>query len=300
MQMGLNGNLMFGLGGMGISAFTMFTLLSEWPEGDPDKARKAAELWGLIADTADKGLDELKPLVTQVLNHNSGHGIDAFNQFWTGKLSPYPPQLSAYARRIAKAYDDYADALEHMQLAIIVMATESWLEFLLFCAWPEVGTQIEWLVRRMMRKEEVTLMFKLLASVVGSVFYAIVDVGLRDLGKLITGDEITLKDTSMSLLKDFVACVIFYQADPYLGPLNRLWPQNPMFKHYFQFWVGSNAFTISGNALNNPSAIINDSMSLMPTWKQEITKLIVPTGQLGVGRAGYPAPAAPAGSAARP
>ncbi|MFD1936330.1 MULTISPECIES: hypothetical protein [Nonomuraea] len=270
---------------MSITTFVGIMLLVQWPEGDPDKAREVAAVWRRIATRVDSSLRDLDEVAEAVWKTNSGAGVDAFEDYWKDRLKPYPPQVSAYVRGLAKVCDDYADVLDDTQRKILQMAIISYLEMLMFMAWPEIGAMTNWIARRAMRRVQAKLLLRLGEYVSGSLFYAIADQVIVDGVKLSFGDDIgSLSDNLTAMGKNFAAALVFYSVDPAnFKRVEKILPKNADLNKYVVFLAGSSVFTVTANALNRPGDILDDPASLLPTWQQMISKLLVGAGQLGKG-----------------
>ncbi|MFE3450520.1 hypothetical protein ACFXJ8_16455 [Nonomuraea sp. NPDC059194] len=272
---------------MSITTFVGIMLLVQWPEGDPDKAREVAKAWRRIAtrvDTSLRAMDEAAEAVWKD-EHNTGLGVEAFEGYWKERLKPYPPQASAYVRGLAKVCDDYADVLDDTQRKILQMAIISYLEMLMFMAWPEIGAMTNWIARRAMRRVQAKLLLRLGEYVSGSLFYAIADQVIVDGVKLSFGDDIgSLEDNLVAMAKNFAAAMVFYSVDPAnFKRVEKILPKNDDLKKYVVFLAGSSVFTVTANALNRPGDILDDPASMLPTWQQMISKFLVGGGQLGKG-----------------
>ncbi|NUR87252.1 MAG: hypothetical protein HOY71_24475 [Nonomuraea sp.] len=268
---------------MGISAFVGFMLLVQWPEGDPDKAREAARVWRRIADRVDKSGSDAGGIIEVLLADNPG-----FRRYWREEFAPYPPQVSRYLRSLAKAVDDYANVLEHTQKTLIEMAIISWLEMLMFAAWPEIGGPIKWAVERLKKRAKARLLLKLLerqgVALVGSAVFTVADQIIVDGVKLAAGEDLDpIGDQMLAMAKNFGACMVFYGVDQQkLTFLSKILPKNKQWNAYMEFLMGSVAFTTVLNLENDPGAITHPQ-DLLPTWQQMISKLIVGAGQRGEG-----------------
>ncbi|MGV9307916.1 WXG100-like domain-containing protein [Nonomuraea sp. NPDC004354] len=285
--MALSRLTVYPLGSMSITTFVGIMLLVQWPEGDPGKAREVAAVWRRIAARVDTSLRDMDEVAEAVWKTNTGEGVDAFEAYWRDRLKPYPPQVSAYARGLAKVCDDYADVLDDTQRKVLQMAIISYLEMLMFMAWPEIGGMTTWFARRAMRKVQAKLLLRLAEYVSGSLFYAIADQIIVDGVKLAFGDDIgSLEDNLVAMGKNFAAAMVFYSIDPAnfkrVG-VDKILPKNADLQKYVVFLAGSSVFTVTANALNRPGDILDDPAGLLPTWQQMISKFLVGAGQLGKG-----------------
>ncbi|MFI6598244.1 hypothetical protein ACIBHX_18460 [Nonomuraea sp. NPDC050536] len=273
------------LGTMGVSAFVLWQLLEKMPDGDPDEIREAARVWRRIADRIDQSGHDMGIVATDMLKDNNATG---FASYWKENFAPFPPHASAYIRRLAKALDDYAELLWHTQKTIIEMAIISWLEMMMFMAWPEIGGPIKWAAERLKKRAKAKLLKKILeryaVSIVGSAFFAVADQVIVDGVKLASGEDLdSWGDQFKRTAKNFAACMVFYGVDQEkLKFLTKVLPKSEQWNKYGEFLLGSVAFTFAGNLEDHPGDITHP-WDLLPTWQQMISKFVVGAGQRGKG-----------------
>src|SRR3569833_1791170 len=110
-----------GLFGGGIFALFVFSMLTaEYPDGDPDKARQAAQVWAdLGADVVEWGEDG-DAIARAVILNNSGKSIQAFEEFWKTHFAPSSgpgpaARLAANNRQVSEACETYAELITKAQ-----------------------------------------------------------------------------------------------------------------------------------------------------------------------------------------
>lgn len=87
-----------------------------WPDADSGKLRDAAGAWRTFADAVDDVRGPVNSAAQSIIHHNKGEAIDTFDKFWgryaKGKDAGWLSDLSDSARKMAKALDDFADAID--------------------------------------------------------------------------------------------------------------------------------------------------------------------------------------------
>ncbi|WP_248961044.1 WXG100-like domain-containing protein [Sphaerisporangium perillae] len=135
------------------AAFVTAVLAVDWPEGDPDGLRSAADALDQLAKKIDDGLVEADEAARLVWMDHSGPGVEAFKNMWRGTgsapsasqrpdgFSGYPPDVADYSRRVAAACRAYADNIETIRHVLVVMAIQAWVNMLFttMYAWPTAG-----------------------------------------------------------------------------------------------------------------------------------------------------------------
>lgn len=299
------GGLLFSAVGVGSVVWQMLSVV--YPDGDPAKGREVAQLLRQLAERVDVSLDDVEEVASRLWRPpNSGAGIDAFRTYFRDEIAPYPPLVSAFLRGLADAVDDYNDMLEQVQQALKTMAMIQWLELLMFFCWPAVDKKIKFLMDWAENKAQARLLLKIFdhgvkqrfaAATMGSSAYAVLDQGLVDGIKAVRGEDLgSRSDRLMSMVKNFAAAMVFYHVDPAnfkaaakLLPAKAeqnvvkfgagLLPKNEAARNAVMFVTGSTVFSVTGNVLNRPGDVIDDPLSLVPTWEQMLTKLGVAAGQ---------------------
>ncbi|MFI7447751.1 hypothetical protein ACIBQX_09670 [Nonomuraea sp. NPDC049714] len=286
----------FPAGGMvlsaaGVGAVVLQMLQVAYPDGDPAKAREAAQLLRQLARRVDISLADVEEVAGRLWRPpNSGAGIDAFTTYFKDEVAPYPPLVSAYVRGLADAIDDYAEMLARTQHALRTMALIQWLELLMFFCWPAIDKKIQVLINWATRRSQARLLLKmyehavgkrLLGAVGGSLTYTALDQVIVDGVKLARGEDLgSWGDRGAYMVKNFAAAMVFYHVDPAnFGKAAKLLPKNKAAQNATMFVIGSSIFTMTGNALNRPGDVIDDPASLLPTWEQMLAKLGVAAGQ---------------------
>lgn len=235
------GGLFYG----GNIALAVYNLLSvEYPEGDPDKARQAAEVWsGLAKDIREWGQYGDAAALAIVLN-NAGESVNVFGEFWRRYFPPPPAmgdvdKLAAYCAGIGDACEQFAEVVDEAQRVYYTLLLSTIMSFLFLSTFPwQAGFAYDIAVNRIKAKlvekfVEQTIAKKILASLVakiaeysiGSAFFAVGDVVVMDAGKLVGGkiaagggwrDGWDWGDVGSSgenwdeTWKEFVASVAFY------------------------------------------------------------------------------------------
>ncbi|WP_406311536.1 hypothetical protein OHA77_22610 [Streptosporangium sp. NBC_01639] len=276
---------------LGIGNVVRQMLSVVYPDGDPAKAREAAQLLRQLATRVDVSLDDVEEVASRLWRPpNSGAGIDAFRTYFRDEVAPYPPLVSAYIRGLADAIDDYADMLEQVQHKLKTDAMTQWVELLMFCCWPAVDKKVQVLINWAMRKRQAGLLLKMFNHAMGQRFiYALGgSAAYTGLDQLIV-DGINWKrgedmgswgDRGTYMAINFASAMVFYHVDPAnFGKAANLLPKNEAARNAVMFMTGSTVFTITGNVLNRPGDVIDDPLSLVPTWEQMLAKLGVAAGQ---------------------
>jgi hypothetical protein len=306
----LGRSALYPIGGVGIAAFVGWTILSEWPAGDPGGARQAAAAWRSLAGRVDSNTTVTEGVAGKVWTDHPSEGAEAFRRFWStggpggspGGVAAYPAQVSAYCRRVAEACEGYAEAVETVRRALKVLAVTSYTQFMFACSWPWIGAKVsaltKWLLDRLYKKAQAHILLKSLESTVmkiviqksagyvaGSAAFALGDEALALGTKLGFGEDPgSFSDNASATLKDFAACVVFFGVWDLtkLGPMAKVFRDNDV-GHFASFYVGSNAYTVAYNAEQGKSG-----HDLLPSMSQLMAKLFVGTAQRGKDP-GYPA-----------
>lgn len=281
----------FLLSAAGMSAIVWQMLAVTFPDGDPEKARQAAQLLRQLAARVDASEETAVGAANSLGQHNLGAGVAAFEKYFWTEIAPYPVRLSAYLRGLADAVDDYADMLAQVQHALHSMAITQWLELLMFFCWPGVEKKIKFFLDWAQRKAQARLLKKLLEHTVarrllhatlGTAAYTVLDQLIVDGVKGARGEDMgSWGDRGEYMLKNFAACMVFYNVDPaHFGKhAFKILPKNEAARSAVVFTTGSTVFTVTANVLNNPGAVVDDPWSLTPTWEQMLAKLTVAGGQ---------------------
>ncbi len=124
-----------GIGTLGGAGLVTSLLAVSWPEGDPDRLRKAADIWDHLAEAIERTRKDANDAVGQVLKSNSGPAVDEFRNMWTGRFAAYPGDVATYCRAVAKACREYAKAVEITRYVLVVLAIQMFVNILFTVAW---------------------------------------------------------------------------------------------------------------------------------------------------------------------
>ncbi|MEV0202651.1 hypothetical protein [Nonomuraea sp. NPDC050691] len=306
------------LSAAGVAGVVMQMLSVAYPDGDPAKAREVARLLRQLATRVDVSLADVEEVASRVWRPPSyGAGIDAFRKYFDEEIAPFPPLVSAYIRGLADAIDDYAEMLEQTQHALRTMAIIQWCELMMFFCWPTIDKKVQALINWAMRKKQARLLLRMFENAVGKRFmyavggslaYTALDELLVDGIKLARGEDMgSWGDHGKYMLNNFAAAMVFYHVDPanfrWLRdvkwlPKNfrenvKVLPANEAARNAVVFLTGSTIFSTTSNVISRPGDVIDDPVSLLPTWQQMLAKLGVAAGQdqFRRWRGYYPAPA---------
>ncbi|GAA4639471.1 hypothetical protein GCM10023196_101230 [Actinoallomurus vinaceus] len=277
----------------------------EMPKGDSGKARQAAAIWGQIADRLEASIRTSDPMASDIWSHNSGRGIDEFTKFWTKEFAPYPHELAAYCRRVQAVCNGYADAVDKMRLVLTILAIQTYINILFTIAYGWItgwmGTLAELAVIRdraaiqamAQRTLFQKIMIKLLEYLFDSIGYAagqqLLQLGVfgvadlftdydDDAKKIIGYDPYSLKDNGVQFVQAVGANFAFDgAADLTAGavgktPLGRF-TSSGAGRRLLGFgarMVGSNVYTVVNNM-----EVGKSPDQWLPTWQQEVDKLII-------------------------
>ncbi|MEU4222698.1 hypothetical protein AB0F17_00275 [Nonomuraea sp. NPDC026600] len=281
----------FVLSAAGMTALVWQMLAVTFPDGDPEKARQAAQLLRQLATRVDASEETATDAANSLGQHNLGAGVTAFEKYFWTEIAPYPVRLSAYLRGLADAVDDYADMLAQVQHALHSMAITQWLELLMFFCWPAIDKKVRLFIDWAERKAQARLLTKIFEHTVGkrllyatggTTAYTVLDQLIVDGVKGARGEDMgSWGDRGAYMLKNFAACMVFYNVDPanFGKHAFKILPKNEAAQNAVVFVAGSTVFSITGNALNNPGAVVDDPQNLLPTWQQMLVKLSVAGGQ---------------------
>lgn len=276
---------------VGVGGVVLQMLNVAYPDGDPGKAREAAQLLRQLAGRVDASLDDVEEVASRVWRPpSSGAGVDAFRKYFNDEIAPYPPRVSAYIRGLADAVDDYANMLEQTQHALRTMAMIQWIELLMFFCWPAIDKKVQVMINWAIRRSQARLLLRMFESAVGKRFlyamggsltYTVLDQAVVDGFKLARGEDMgSWGDRGDYMLKNFAAAMVFYHVDPAnFGKAANVLPKNQAARNAVVFLAGSTIFTTTGNVLNRPGDVVDDPASLLPTWEQMLAKLGVAAGQ---------------------
>jgi hypothetical protein len=216
--------------GGNFALFVFSMLAAPYPEGDPGKAREAGAVWaGLKADVVEwgqNGDDAARAIVT----NNAGEGVQAFGDFWQRYGAPAPPakgeaaRLADLCRRMSEACEEYATLVENAQRTFRTLALANFASLLYISTFPwQAGVASE-ISQYLLRRAQAGILAKLLESAlartrlaklaeysIGSAFFSVGDVAVKDGVKAARGEDIgSLGENLDEVMKEFVASVAFY------------------------------------------------------------------------------------------
>ena len=271
---------MFRAAGGALMVVDVSEFLVEWPEGDPDGARKAAGYWRDIAARVNESLTTTSHAAGALGKQNKGKGVAAFETFFVGEMTPFPLDVSSYATNIAKACDDYADLLERVQHALIVMKLIQLTEDVIFCLWPEISAEA-YFFNKELRRKQAGFLLRLLKSFIESSWFVVLDQVVKAGWHGAFGDGIAWSKMPMDALKTLIGAMVFYQIDGRNFGLGTR-GADAIWKRVTAYWVGSNLFTDTVVAEQDPGKIKDDPLSFFDPSLDVFTqlrKLILPFAQ---------------------
>ncbi|GAA5062440.1 hypothetical protein HNP84_007936 [Thermocatellispora tengchongensis] len=280
-------------GGVTGGAFVTAMLGVEWPEGDPDKLRQAADIWDELAGKLETSTTAANTAASLVWRDNAGAGIDAFREMWTGTFAPYPAAIAATCRRIAAACRQYADVLETVQKTLLVLAIQLYINMLYTIAWGWATAGISTLATRLVErafKSRAWFAKKFLRTTVGRIvdrllYYTLDSIAYAGGQQAIqwgvfaasgvrrdqSGAEVTsLGENAEQFYRNFVANMAFNgvaDASLLIPGLNRI--ADTRTGGFVARMLGSTTYTSVDNILQGRW---DDPL---PDWDQMIAKLIV-------------------------
>jgi hypothetical protein len=97
-----------------------------WPAADSDKLRTAAQAWREMARALDAVEAAAQPAVLNLLADNQGPAMDAFAAYWQrwSGGSGYLPTCSQACNAMAKALDEYAQAVDDARVKVEELVAE--------------------------------------------------------------------------------------------------------------------------------------------------------------------------------
>jgi hypothetical protein len=280
----------------------------EMPKGDPGKTRDAAKIWNQLAADLDASIKTAGPVAADVWAKNSGDAIDAFKKFWTDEFAPYPEEVAAYCKRVGGVCDNYAQILDDMRFAYLILAWVTWINMLITIAWGWVTGYAELAALRVaawMRAQGIKRLYQVLVKIliealIDSAAYAIVtqlgQVATFQVAEMITGrhyndtmkqvfgfDPYSWGDNFGQGFQTFVANAAFDIAAEPVGALQKLggakggkwagfWGAHPRFGGFTKRMAASNVYTVVNNAYGD--LFMGSDKSLLPTPNQEVQKVI--------------------------
>ncbi|MEW9550689.1 hypothetical protein [Nonomuraea sp. NPDC050783] len=281
----------YGLGALGIAGFVFKMLAVDYPEGDPAKARQAAEVWARLAERIEKSPDRTFPAAAAVWRKNSGDGVDAYTRTVTEGLYPPPPEV-AYTARLAQrcrqnsqACAEYAEVIETARHTYWTLALANFASFIFISTFPwQAGTAYQ-ITQFLMRRAQAGMLARLLEHsvarivlsklteyTIGSAFFALGDVGVVAGVKALRGDDPgSLKENATQAMKEFAASVAFYGVFDAAMPLASRISGNADVQYFLSRMAGGSiGYGPSYDAMNG-----EEGTDLLPTWKQTLGRILL-------------------------
>ncbi|MCK2218748.1 hypothetical protein MF672_033880 [Actinomadura sp. ATCC 31491] len=281
----------YGLGTVGIAAFVLQMLAVDYPEGDPDKARRAAAVWTRLADRVEAGPGRTYEAAASVWRGTEDPGAHAFRKAVTPGLYPEPPE-SGYAARLARRCRDngaacaaFADAIETARHAYWTLALANFASFVFITTFPWQAGAAYQITQFLMRRAQAGLLARLLEHniarivaaklteyTIGSAFFAVGDVAVVAGVKAARGDDPgSLADNAEQALKEFAASVAFYGVFDAAAPLARRASGNADVQYFLSRLAGGSlGYGPSYDAMNGQSG-----EELVPTWKETLGRILL-------------------------
>jgi len=278
--------------GGNIALFVFSMLTAEYPDGDPDKARQAAQVWAdLGADVVEWGEDG-DAIARAVILNNSGKSIQAFEEFWKTHFAPSSgpgpaARLAAYCRQVSEACETYAELITKAQYTFRTLALANFASLLYISTFPwQAGTAYE-IAQFLMRRAQAGILAKLLESAIarmvlakfleytiGSAFFAIGDVAVMDGVKAARGEDVgSFGDNAEEVMKEFVASVAFYGVfDAVAKPVSKI-ATNPDVQYFVSRMAGGSIGYGPAYGLLNGKR----DEDLVPTVKDTVLRTILYT-----------------------
>jgi hypothetical protein len=189
---GVRGNLFIG-GNLALLVFSM--LATPYPEGDPARARQAAQVWSGLADDIVEWARNGDDAAHAVITNDGGEAVDAFARFWRRYAAPDDPaqgdaaRLENMCRRMGEACGKYADLVEKAKQTFVTMAFANFASALFISTFPWSATAAfkiaEFLTRRVQAKILAALLSKTVEYTVGSLIFSVGDVFVMDAVKAV-------------------------------------------------------------------------------------------------------------------
>jgi hypothetical protein len=115
----------------------------QMPKADNAGVRSVAAYHRQIADAIDRSRTAMDTIARQVRTHNDGDGATGFDHFYFGPaqagggrtLTAYPAEVSAYARKIAEAHEQFARVNDEVRQALWVLAVQMYANILFTIAY---------------------------------------------------------------------------------------------------------------------------------------------------------------------
>jgi hypothetical protein len=301
----------------------------QMPKADTDRVRKAAGYYRQIADAVDAGGVAADTVVGQVKSHNDGEGPAAFDRFYregtqatgTTALAGYPHEISAYARKVGDALEEYARVNDEIRAALWVLAIQmyanivfticyGWLTGALEARLLQLIAQARWYagIRNALIR---TLIERVTYALTDSVVYAggqqLLQLGIygtslaagvdrRTLTNVAGYDPLSVKANAVQFTEGFAGNMAYDGVADALPGLNPASAYRQKFGKYFLRQPGfkgaigglttrmaaSNAYTYASNVTGSYLDGDGDGWTKLPTLNQEVAKLFIHTPRIFV------------------
>ena len=108
----------------------------QMPKADTAGVRNVAAYHRQIADAIDRSRAAMDKIAGEVKSHNDGDGATGFDHYYFGPakgkpLTAYPAEVSAYARKVAEAHEQFARVNDEIRDALWVLAIQMYANILL-------------------------------------------------------------------------------------------------------------------------------------------------------------------------
>jgi hypothetical protein len=289
----------------------------QMPKADTDGVRTASAYSRQIAVAIELGGGAMNTVAGQVKSHNDGEGPAAFDRFYhqgSSALSGYPQEVSAYARKVGEALEDYARVNDEIREALWVLAIQmyanvvfticyGWLTGALEARLLQLITQARWyagirsaLVRTLIERISYALADSvayaggqqlLQAGIYGTSLAAGVD--RRTLTNVAGYDPLSVKANVVQFTDGFVGNLAYDGVADTLPGVNPASAYRQKFGKYFLRQPGfkgavsglttrmaaSNAYTYASNVTDSYLEGDGDGWTEAPTLHQEAAKLFI-------------------------
>lgn len=293
----------------------------QMPKADNAGVRSVAAYHRQIADAIDRSRVAMDKIANEVKTHNDGDGATGFDHFYFGPakaggqtLTTYPPEVSAYARKIAEAHEQFARVNDEIRQALWVLAIQMYANILFTIAYGWLTGALEarlltliaqarWYAK--IRNTLVQMLIKrLIYALTDSVAYAggqqLLQLGIygtslaagvdrKTLTNVAGYDPLSVKANTIQFADGFVGNMAYdgvADALPGLSPTSkyrqkfgRYFLRQPGFKGAVggltTRLVSSNAYTYASNVTDSYLEGDGDGWTKAPTLNQEAAKLFI-------------------------
>ncbi|MET7337896.1 hypothetical protein [Nonomuraea sp. NPDC005650] len=281
----------YGFGALGIAGFVFKMLAVDYPEGDPAKARRAAEVWTRLAERIEQSPDKTYPAAESVWRKNSGGGVEEFKSAVTSGLYPDPPklgfatELARRCRQNSAACLQYAEVIEKARDAYWTLALANFASFIFITTFPwQAGTAYQ-ITQFLMRRAQAGVLSKLLEHsiarivlaklteyTIGSTFFAVGDVSVVAGVKALRGEDPgSFEENATQALKEFAASVAFYGVFDAAMPLAKSVTGNADLQYFLSRMAGGSiGYGPSYDLMNG-----QEGTDLIPTWKETLGRMLL-------------------------